>query len=156
MRNKVEKLHRIHIAFYDGPLLDTTQYYQNLTLCQGPFLLIDGKESVLYPGNYDLMIYSLKFFQTCMHLARMRLNDPPEYVRTSKKKEKEARAKFSLSSLIKEQVLLLTLTIIRDIFSGVLRIKHTSNSIYVGDGIQSCAHHLIIHDLCLWKNFVGS
>lgn len=89
-----------------------------------------------------------------MHLARMRLNDPPEYERTSS--EKEARAKFSLSSLIKDQVLLFTLTIIRDIFSGVLKIKHTSNSIYVRDGIQSCAHHLIIHDICLWKNFVGS
>lgn len=89
-----------------------------------------------------------------MHLARMKLNDPPEYECTSS--EKEARAKFSLSSLIKEQVLLFTLTIIRDIFSGVLRIKHTSNGIYVRDGIQSCAHQLTIHDICLRKNFVGS
>jgi len=84
----------------------------------------------------------------------MRLNDPPECECTSS--EKEARAKFSLSSLIKVQVLLLTLTIIRDIFSGVLRIKHTSNSIYVRDSIQSCAHHLTIHDICVWKNFFGS
>lgn len=61
VRYKVEKLHRIHIAFYDGPLLDATQYYQNLKLCQGPFLFIDGKKSVLHPGNYDLMIYSLNF-----------------------------------------------------------------------------------------------
>ncbi len=43
VRHKVEKLHRLHIAFYDGPLLDATQYYQNLKLCQGPFLFIDGK-----------------------------------------------------------------------------------------------------------------
>ncbi len=61
VRYKVEKLHRIHIVFYDRPLLDATQYYQNLKLCQGPFLFIDGKKSVLHPGNYDLMIYSLNF-----------------------------------------------------------------------------------------------
>jgi len=39
-RPKVEKLHRIQIAFYDGPLLDATQYYQNLMLCQGSFFFI--------------------------------------------------------------------------------------------------------------------
>lgn len=99
-----------------------------------------------------------KFFQTCTHLARMRLSDPPECECTSS--EKEARAKFSLSSLIKEQVFFFlhwrSFVTIIFIFSGVLRIKHKSNNIYVRDGIQSCAHHLTIRDICVWKSFVRS
>ncbi len=111
VRHKVEKLHRLHIAFYDGPLLDATQYTKTWSCAKGLFYSLMAKECSLSRQLWFNDLFP-KFFQTCTHLARMRLSDPPECECTSS--EKEARAKSSLSSLIKEQVLFFALPIIRD------------------------------------------
>lgn len=86
MKNKVEKLHRIHRLLWQ-PGFWTSPNITKLEAVPRAFFSHWWQKEC--SSSWQLWLNDLyrKFFQTCMHLARSRLSDPPECKYTSLARE---------------------------------------------------------------------